>query len=449
MNRFWMDDRYQSVQLLSQNGFSRTHLVKDRATSENEYCVMKQMRVGERPVALQGIAESIFHQEVRVLQALQGDDRFPALLQTQETGEDLTLIHSWIPGTTLHEEFAGAKLWTQSEVVEFLTQALQVLAVLHSCGFIHGDLKPAHWIRKFPDNQLCLIDFGAARKLDTVEGIAPLYSEFSLGTLGYMAPEQAQGRPRWSSDLYGLGMIALQGVTGQDPSHLHQNQQGEWQWQSPIGLPAALVDILTRLVRYRWQDRYATVSEVLADLKPFTQVTGWQKIRRWFTTPTPSRSPASSLTPPLPEVSVDRSPAMVFIHGVGALPDSLIQALAVAITEQGGQFSVVNPLVTIDLPRQSRRADLNIVLLSRNVDAQSWLYYHLQSTQAFSRAGLPRLMPIHYPLPNPLMEEWGEALQGVRQYLWRSLEDSPAIIEVVSKTLQELHSEATPVSSAA
>jgi serine/threonine protein kinase len=449
MNRSWMDDRYQSVQILSQNSFSQTRLVKDRGMSEDQYCVVKQMRVADQPVALQGIAESVFHQEVSVLEALQGDDRFPALLQTQETGEDLTLIHSWIPGTTLHEEFAGAKLWTQSEVVEFLTQALPVLAVLHSCGFIHGDLKPAHWIRKFPDKQLCLIDFGAARKLDTVEGVAPLYSEFSLGTLGYMAPEQAQGRPRWSSDLYGLGMIALQGITGLDPSHLHQNQQGEWQWQSPIGLPAALVDILTRLVRYRWQDRYAAVPEVLADLKPFTQIKGWQKIRRWFTAPTPSRAPDSNLTPCLPEVSADRASAMVLIHGVGELPKSLIQALAAAITEQGGQFSVMNPLETIDLPRQSRRADLNIVLLSRNVDAQSWLYYHLQSAQALNRSNLLRLIPIHYPLPNPLTEEWGEALQGVRQYLWRSLEDSPAIIQVVSKTLRGLHSEATPIGSAA
>lgn len=443
-----MDDRYQSVQLLSRSSFSQTHLVKDRAASGNEYCVVKQMRLAGQPTALQGIAQSIFYQEVNVLQALQGDARFPTLLQTQKTTEDLTLIHSWIPGTTLHEEFASARLWTQAEVIEFLTQALQVLAVLHSCGFLHGDLKPAHWIRRFPDQQLCLIDFGAARQLDANEGVAAFYSEFSLGTLGYIAPEQAQGRPHWGSDLYGLGMIALQGVTGLSPAHLQQNQQGEWQWKSPMGLSAALVDILTRLVRYRWQDRYANVSEVLADLKPFTQVTGWQKIRRWFSAPAPSRSPASSLNLDLPEASVDRTSAAVLIHGVGELPDALVQALTVAIREQGGQVLVVNPLGKNDLLQPPRKADLNIVLLSRNVDAQSWLFYHLQSTQSFSRSGLPRLIPIHYPIPNPLSEEWGEALQGVRQYLWRSLEDSPAIIEVVAKTLQGLR-EATTLGSAA
>jgi serine/threonine protein kinase len=449
MNKVWMGGRYQSVQLLSRNGFSQTHLIKGRERVGDGYCVLKHMQVAQQPAALQRLARSIFNQEVTVLRTLQGNDRFPMLLQTEETAEALTLVHSWIPGVTLQDEFATTRLWSQSEVIEFLKQALQVLVILHGCGFLHGDLKPAHWIRRYPDQQLCLIDFGAARRLDAVDGMPSIFSEFSLGTLGYIAPEQAQGRPRWSSDLYGLGMIVLQGVTGLPPSHLSQNRQGEWQWSAPEGFSTALIDILTRLVRYRWQDRYSTAAEVLADLKPLIQAPRWQKIRRWFSPPTPSRSLASHFQPRLPEVPADQNAATVLIHGVGELPDTLVQSLTTAITAQGGRVLVINPLEKQNQSQSLQEVDLNIVLLSQDVDAQSWLFYTLQHNQGLGHSGLPKLIPVHYPVPNTLTEEWGEALQGVRQYLWRSQEDSPAIVEVVTQSIHRLNKEVQTLSSVA
>jgi serine/threonine-protein kinase len=442
MSVFWIDERYQPIRVLSRSGFNQTVLVMDTGAVGQPYCVLKQMQLTHQPPTTQAIARSTFAQEVKVLQTVQGDPRFPSLLHCQETADVLTLVYSWLPGLTLHEEFSRGRLWSQEEVVEFLAQSLPVLKILHQAGFLHGDLKPAHWIRRLPDQQLSLIDFGAARTLSDSPDCS-IQNEFSLGTLGYMAPEQAQGRPRISSDLYGLGMIALQGITGLLPAQLQQNHQGEWQWHSPGGLPPALIDIVTRLVRYRWQDRYSTVAEVMADLQPLIRGSRWQKMWRWvFPTALPAAPPP--IHPPLSESNPENPPTVqtVGIYGVGVIPEALIRDLSGAIAAAGGQPLIVNPLLNTMELSQATAPSLNIVLLNRNIDAQDWLFHHLCTTQSlYCSLGFQKLIPIHYPIQNPLSEDWREALRGMRQYLWRSPEDSPTILQVLSQTLHAIQAE--------
>jgi serine/threonine protein kinase len=439
MSVFWIDDRYQPIRVLTRSSCTQTVLVMDTVAAGQPYCVLKQMQLAHQPPANQAIARSTFAQEIKVLQTLQEDPRFPTLLNCDETAEVLTLVHSWLPGLTLQEEFSRGRLWLQEEVVEFLVQSLPVLDALHQSGFLHGDLKPAHWIRKLPDQQLSLIDFGAARSLTPSDSSEhSIHNEFSLGTLGYMAPEQAQGRPRISSDLYGLGMVALQGITGLLPAQLQQNYQGEWQWHSSSELQPALIDIVTRLVRYRWQDRYSSVSEVRADLQPLLRSARWQKMWRWvFPTALPSSAHRTRSSLPERNSVSKTTPQTVGIHGVGVIPEPLMRVLSEAIVAEGGQVLMVNPLLNTPILPQPAEASLNIVLLNRNIDAQDWLFHHLCAIQSLSCSlGFQKLIPIHYPAQNSLSEGWREALRGMRQYLWRSPEDSPTIIEVISQALR-------------
>ncbi len=82
------------------------------------------------------------------------------------------------------------------------------LAYAHEKGVLHRDVKPEN-ILIFSDGRAALCDFGVSR---FSKGVTETYTE--AGTLGYMAPEQAYGRPKLGSDVFSLGLIAYEILTG-------------------------------------------------------------------------------------------------------------------------------------------------------------------------------------------------------------------------------------------
>jgi serine/threonine protein kinase, bacterial len=89
----------------------------------------------------------------------------------------------------------------------------------------------------------------------------------SIGTPGYMPLEQAGGTPRSSSDLYALGMICIQAITGQHPTTLTEDDAtGELQWQHLVNISPPLLAFLTKITSYHFKDRYFTAHEALQAL---------------------------------------------------------------------------------------------------------------------------------------------------------------------------------------
>lgn len=91
----------------------------------------------------------------------------------------------------------------------------------------------------------------------------------SIGTQGYMPKEQLGGNPRFSSDIYAVGIVGIQALTGTHPRFLGEDpQSGEINWheQAPHASPE-LVAFLDRMVRYDFRSRYVTAGEALAALR--------------------------------------------------------------------------------------------------------------------------------------------------------------------------------------
>ena len=90
----------------------------------------------------------------------------------------------------------------------------------------------------------------------------------SIGTKGYMPNEQLGGNPRFCSDLYALGMICIQGLTGMHPQYLDEDPRtGEAIWRDLAPeLDPALADIIDGMVRYDYRERYANASLALQHL---------------------------------------------------------------------------------------------------------------------------------------------------------------------------------------
>jgi predicted Ser/Thr protein kinase len=265
-----LDGRYRIVRALGAGGFGKTYLAQDTRRPGLPQCVVKQLRLVSTDTQLLEIARRLFNTEAETLQKLGSHSQIPELLAYFEQEQEFYLVQEFIPGQPLSKELQNGQVLSEAQVVRLLEEGLNVLTFVHGNGVIHRDIKPDNLMRHQEDGRIVLIDFGAVKSIGTqltgVTGNAPL--TVSIGTSGYMPSEQAAGTPRLSSDIYALGMVAIQALTGVHPADIEQNDKnGDLKWPSEAKVNPVLKAILLKMVRYNFSHRYQSASAVLSDVK--------------------------------------------------------------------------------------------------------------------------------------------------------------------------------------
>lgn len=205
--------------------------------------------------------------------------------------------------------------------LELLAQACDALAAAHEKGFIHRDLKPANvMIVRHPTtgaDVVKLVDFGIA-KLQSTRGSATATTTGTvIGTPAYMSPEQAAGRvdeidPR--SDLYALGVVAYELVTGQHPYAglpvgellVAQVMQTPRPPSTVVNVPERLERAILRAMQKRREDRFDSAGDLAAELRAIAE--------EWLHPPPapvpepPVEVPAPEPLPPLPRLRAGQDP---------------------------------------------------------------------------------------------------------------------------------------------
>ncbi len=252
-----VDGRYQIIKCLGKGGFAHTYLAKNLTAPGEPKCVVKQLRPKiEHPRMLQ-----LFKLEAAILGRFT-HSQIPQTLDCFEHQGDFFMVQDFVAGDDLSKEFTIGHRWSEAKVIQFLREMLTVLGYVHQKQAIHRDIKPANIIRRWDNGKLCLIDFGAVQDLDG-NSIEPITV---MGTPGYHAPEQADGIASFSSDIYALGMTAIQFLTGQYPLHLPKDETGAVRWRNLTNISDRLATILEGMTQVEEADRYESTSLVLADL---------------------------------------------------------------------------------------------------------------------------------------------------------------------------------------
>jgi serine/threonine protein kinase len=174
-------------------------VIRDEIASESEY--------RERFLREAKLAASVDH---------------PNVVTVYDVGDDdgrLYLVMQWIDGRDLRQLLDASGRLTPKRAVSIGTQLAGALEALHGVsGLVHRDVKPANVLLRevAGEDHAYLTDFGIAKPPDAVENLTRTGS--TVGTTGYLAPEQIQGReagPR--SDLYSLGCLVFEMLTGRTP----------------------------------------------------------------------------------------------------------------------------------------------------------------------------------------------------------------------------------------
>ncbi|MBP1595543.1 MAG: Protein kinase domain protein [Acidobacteria bacterium] len=241
-------DRIRELDSLSGDGSRSTQAtwgefqLFDPDTRINQYQILRRVQEGgmgvvyqaqdltlNRKVAVKVIKPTLlqmegarkrFLQEARLAAAL-SHPAITSIYELFEHGDQVAMVMEWLDGKTLKDKIVheGPQEWRQ--LVRWMIEACSGLEAAHRQGIIHRDIKSSN-LMIISDNKLKILDFGLA-KHRVMEAGAPFSSDLTaqgalLGTLDYMSPEQACGQAvDHRSDLFSLGMVLFEGLTGQLP----------------------------------------------------------------------------------------------------------------------------------------------------------------------------------------------------------------------------------------
>jgi serine/threonine-protein kinase len=248
---------YQILNELGSGGMGRVYRVRNVISDRIEAMkVLLPDLAGRQELAAR------FLREIKLMASLNHPNI--AGLRTAFTADNqLVMIMEYVEGTNLAERLEHGPIPT-SEAVNYIDQALSALSYAHQQHVIHRDIKPSN-IMLTPQGVVKLMDFGIARAGDerslTMTGA-------TLGSLGYMSPEQVKGEATdVRSDLYSVGVSLYEMVTGQRPfqatsdysimaAHVKETPKPPVELQP--GLPAALNEIILMAIAKDPAHRFQT-----------------------------------------------------------------------------------------------------------------------------------------------------------------------------------------------
>ncbi len=204
-------DRYHILDQLGEGGMATVYKALD--TRLDSEVAVKVIRIERLSPDVLERAMARFEREAKAQAKL----THPNIVKVTDYGEyqgRLYLVMPFLPGGTLKHRLGKLIPWQKA--ARLLIPIARALATAHGLGMIHRDVKPAN-ILITEDSQPMISDFGVAKVMDVQETVDLTSTGMGVGTPEYMAPEQFKGQVDDRSDIYALGVVFYEMVTGGKP----------------------------------------------------------------------------------------------------------------------------------------------------------------------------------------------------------------------------------------
>jgi len=162
-----------------------------------------------------------FSREARVLAQLDHPNILPVYDYGEQDGQAY-LVMPYMSGGSLKDMLKVRQVLSPAEAIHLVSEMLNALQYAHERGLIHRDIKPGNMLFK-SDGKLMLCDFGLVKVISPqTKGKSPFETASEsgpaiTGTPEYMPPEQINGQPTFTSDIYSIGIVLYEMLTGVKP----------------------------------------------------------------------------------------------------------------------------------------------------------------------------------------------------------------------------------------
>ena len=272
-----VNERYEIIIELGRGGFGITYSAYDNQQSPPLIVVLKQIKIVQTDNN-EGERDNDYIRRLRLeadtLKNLQ-HPAIPKFFDSFEADNYYYIVQEYIVGHDLSQEIFPGEPISEDEAVSILQEILEILKFIHQNNIIHRDIKPANIIRRHSDNKLFLIDFGAVKEIATEHtSNSGIHLTRAIIAKGYSPVEQLRGQPQLNSDIYALGIMLMQAVTGFslnaicDAQRIPQRDNNcnyIWQDYAPQ-INSELKEIISKMIKYNFNNRYQNVHQVLQDL---------------------------------------------------------------------------------------------------------------------------------------------------------------------------------------
>ena len=267
-------ERFHIIKELGSGGFATTYLATDLQSGERAKCVVKQLQPKLNSSSVWASAKERLATEAMVLQWLGKHQQIPEFIGHFEENQQFYLVLEFIEGEEFEQE-VHRQVLNETQAIEFLYDILGILDVVHKQGIIHRDIKPSNLIRRQHDGKMILIDFGAVKEIGTLvfDSTKQTMQTQIIGTPGYMPPEQNNGKPIYSSDIYALGKTVIFGMTDKSPTEWEFKESGVvGAWNQKLAISEAFLKVIDRMTAENCAKRYRNVRQVSRDLEPLRAI---------------------------------------------------------------------------------------------------------------------------------------------------------------------------------
>jgi serine/threonine protein kinase len=266
---------YQILDKLGEGGMGVVYKARDPRLER--FVALKLLNAAQDRYA---DGRSRFLREARAASALSHPHIVTVYDLATEDGLDF-IVMEFVDGTPLNRLIPRRGLPVR-DALQYALQIADAISAAHAAGIIHRDLKPANVVVS-PNGRVRVLDFGLAKLVAADEhGQAPTVASLTeagiiLGTLAYMAPEQAVGHDiDHRADMFSFGVMLYEMITGEAPfrgAHaaalLHDLHYGTPKPVSACvpGVPLELDAVVARVLAKSREARYPTMDAVIADLQ--------------------------------------------------------------------------------------------------------------------------------------------------------------------------------------
>lgn len=251
--------RYELRRRIAQGGMAEVYLAYDRQVRRQ--VAVKVLYGRDEPFVRR------FEREALAVGALSHNHILP-LYDFGEQSPWYYLVMPYVDGCTLRDYLIRHKLLTLEEAASFLSQIASALQYAHDHGVVHRDVKPSNILLR-QDGYAYLVDFGLAKAMQGAEALTSAGA--MVGTPEYMAPEQSNGESDYRSDIYSLGIILYQMLTGQLPfmaespvavslKHIQATPVAPRKLNST--LPQSIEDVILKAMAKNAEERYQAARDL-------------------------------------------------------------------------------------------------------------------------------------------------------------------------------------------